>query len=195
MEVFLSTIMCWAPNFAPTNWAFCQGQVMQIAQNSALFSLIKNTYGGDGITTFWLPNFAGRVLIGVGQAVGLPAYKIAETGDGNTTLVSDNLPAHGHAGGTLVAVQTVTTSVAGTVQAVATDSSILGAPNFPDSTSGGTIDVNAFAAGTATPTVPFKHPVSGATANTGVGKPFTALPPYIAMNWIIALDGIYPSQT
>jgi microcystin-dependent protein len=193
MEVFISTIMVWAPDFAPNNWIFCQGQIMQIAQNPSLFSLLQTTYGGDGITTFGLPNFASRVLVGVGQAPGLDPYKLGETGGvKRVTLPAASLPAHTHDGTGLTVIQTVTTASA--TQPVATDSSILGAPNVLDSGSGGSIAVNAFAPASATPTVPFKYPASGSTGSTGTGAEFDARSPYIAMNWIMALDGIYPAR-
>lgn len=196
MEVFISTIMVWAPDFAPNNWIFCQGQIMQIAQNPSLFSLLQTTYGGDGITTFGLPNFASRVLIGVGQGPGLDSYKLAETGGvQSVTLTTDALPAHIHGATGLTSAQLVATSTASTTQTAATDSSILGAPNFDDSGSGGTVPVRTFAPATATPTVPFKLDVAGSTASAGGGKAFDARMPYIAMNWIMALQGVYPSRS
>ena len=76
MEVFIGTIQPFAFNFAPRNWALCNGQIMSIAQNTALFSLLGTTYGGNGQTTFGLPNLQGRMPIGMGQGPGLPDYNI-----------------------------------------------------------------------------------------------------------------------
>ena len=80
MEPFLSQILIWPPNFAPQGWALCAGQVLPISQNTALFSLIGTFYGGDGVTTFALPNLQGRVPIGVGQGAGLSPYVVGAVG-------------------------------------------------------------------------------------------------------------------
>ena len=78
MEAFLATIMGWAPNFAPRGWAYCWGQTLSIAQNTALFSLLGTTYGGNGQTTFMLPNLASRLPIGAGQGPGLSTYVLGQ---------------------------------------------------------------------------------------------------------------------
>ena len=78
MEGYLAEIRMFASNFAPRGWAFCQGQILSIAQNTALFSLLGTTYGGNGQTTFALPNFSSRVAVGTGQGPGLSLYTLGE---------------------------------------------------------------------------------------------------------------------
>jgi len=196
MEVYLATIMGWAPNFAPRGWAYCWGQIMSIAQNSALFSLLGTTYGGDGQTTFALPNLASRFPIGAGQGPGLSTYVLGQVGGNeNTTLTTNNLPAHIHPGSALIAGLTATTNTSATTQAAPTAASILGASNFPDTGTGGTTDVNTYAPGNSNPTVTINLPVTGNTGPAGNTMPFSILPPYLAINWIIALEGIYPPRS
>lgn len=97
MEGVISEIRLWAANFAPRNWMFCHGQLLPIAQNSALFSLLGTTYGGNGTTTFALPDLRGRVPVGVGQAPGLNNVVQGEMrGSETTTLTVANLPMHTH---------------------------------------------------------------------------------------------------
>src|ERR1700761_126696 len=94
METFLATILLWPVNFAPVNWAFCTGQLLSIAQNNALFALLGTTYGGNGTTTFGLPNFVGRVPVGVGSAPGVSTYTLGQTGGvENVALTALQIPA------------------------------------------------------------------------------------------------------
>src|SRR6188768_4319530 len=87
----------FAGNFAPRNWAFCQGQILSIAQNTALFSLLGTTYGGNGQTTFALPDFRGRVAVGTGQGPGLSNITLGEvSGTPTVTLTSQQMPIHSH---------------------------------------------------------------------------------------------------
>ena len=96
-EPYIAGIVLFAGNFAPRGWAFCNGQILSIAQNTALFSLLGTTYGGNGQTTFALPDLRGRVPIQPGQGPGLPLYDLGEAGGApTTTLVANNLPAHSH---------------------------------------------------------------------------------------------------
>src|SRR5689334_24076195 len=97
-EPFLAEIVLFAGNFAPRGWAFCWGQILSIAQNTALFSLLGTTYGGNGQTTFALPNLASRFPIGAGQGPGLSNYTLGQlAGTESTTLTINNMPAHNHA--------------------------------------------------------------------------------------------------
>ena len=97
MQAFLSTILVWPPNFAPNGWALCAGQLMSISQNTALFSLLGTTYGGDGITTFGLPNLQGRVPVGAGQGSGLSLYNLGDNGGvESVTLGINTMPQHSH---------------------------------------------------------------------------------------------------
>src|SRR6478672_10112699 len=96
-EPFLAEIIMFAGNFAPRGWAFCQGQILSIAQNTALFSLLGTTYGGNGQTTFALPDLRGRVPVGTGQGPGLSNYDLGQvSGSESVTLTVSQMPAHNH---------------------------------------------------------------------------------------------------
>src|SRR5690349_24008377 len=104
-EPFIAEIVLFAGNFAPRGWAFCQGQILSIAQNTALFSLLGTTYGGNGQTTFALPDLRGRVPIGTGQGPGLAPIDLGQVaGNPSVTLTVNNMPAHNHQATTTVAV-------------------------------------------------------------------------------------------
>lgn len=97
METYLATIMQFAFGFAPKGWAQCQGQLVSIAQNQALFSLLGTTYGGNGTTTFALPDLRGKTVIGFGQGPGLPFYSLGEmVGRESVNLTIANMPQHRH---------------------------------------------------------------------------------------------------
>src|SRR5664279_958928 len=97
MESFLASLLIFAGNFAPRGWAFCNGQILSIAQNSAVFALIGTTYGGNGTTNFALPDLRGRVPIHAGQGPGLSLYSLGQSGGTeNTTLLATQIPAHTH---------------------------------------------------------------------------------------------------
>src|SRR3954467_4943021 len=103
-DPFIGEIRPFGFNFAPRGWATCDGQLLAIAQNTALFSILGPTYGGNGSTTFALPNLAGRVPVGPGQGRGLSVYDLGESiGTGNVTLTQGEMPIHNH----LVTAQTV----------------------------------------------------------------------------------------
>src|SRR4051812_4210500 len=104
-EPFLAEIVMFAGNFAPRGWAFCNGQILSIAQNTALFSLLGTTYGGNGQTTFSLPDFRGRSPVGTGQGPGLATIDLGEvSGAEAVTLLTTQMPVHTHtaAVGTMV---------------------------------------------------------------------------------------------
>src|SRR5437667_9113581 len=95
---FLGEIRCFGFTFAPVGWAFCNGQLLSIAQNDALFALLGTTYGGDGVTTFGLPDLRSRFPLGMGQGSGLSNYIIGQlAGTENVTLTANQIPAHNHA--------------------------------------------------------------------------------------------------
>ena len=171
VETFLGEIRMFAGNFAPTGWAFCQGQLLPIAQNQALFSLLGTTYGGDGMTSFALPDLRGRAPVGFGQGPGLSNRVIGEQfGSELVTLNINQMPSHNH-----------------TVNAVTTE----GNQNLP---------TNSLPANTKT----LDKEYSDANANTtmkatmvnptGGSQPFGVSQPSLGVNFIIALQGIYPSR-
>ena len=175
-EPYLGAIFMFAGNFAPRGFALCQGQLLAISQNAALFSILGTTYGGNGTTTFALPDLRGRGPIGQGQGPGLPNVTLGEVGgNSNITILTGNLPAHTH---------TVNVSTGSAGQASPQS-------NFPasivDSTGAGGNGYNT----TATAGATFNP---GAVNLTGGNIPLNVQDPYLGINYIIALTGIFPSR-
>jgi len=181
-EPFIGEIKILGFNFAPRGYATCQGQLMSIAQNTALFALIGTYYGGDGQVTFGLPDLQGRVPIGQGQGAGLPFYSIGEEGGSTTTsILTSNLPPHVHTLTNVVVKQKAST-------ANADESSPDG--NFPANTAAASYSGNGATAGIFT-----GHAVvSGTTDITGSGQPIDIMNPYLTINYSIAVEGIFPSR-
>jgi microcystin-dependent protein len=179
MEGTIAEIRMFAGNFAPRNWAYCSAQVIAIAQNTALFSLLGTTFGGNGQTTFQLPDFRGRVAVGTGTGPGLPNVQLGEmAGTNNVTLLSTNMPAHNH---------TVTGTV--TMQA---NQGVDGQTDDPTARrlSGASIYTN-FTNDLAT-MAPLQSSFTVGVA--GGSQPFSIMPPYLGMNYIICMFGIFPSR-
>jgi microcystin-dependent protein len=191
MEAFISTILIWPPNFAPLGWALCTGQLLSISQNAALFALLGTTYGGDGVSNFALPNLQSRVAVGAGQGQGLSPYSLGQSGGSeNVTLTTNTLAAHTH--------QATLTGLSAAAPAV---------------TSNGTTNQPSPSVALAAPTDASRNPIniySNATPNqnlapgtgtgsisvapAGGGQPHANIQPYLALNYIIALQGIFPSR-
>ncbi len=170
-EPFLGEIRMFTGNFAPQGWAMCNGQILSIAQNTALFSLLGTTYGGDGNTTFALPNLQGRVPIHQGQGPGLSPYNLGQTGGiESVVLVSAQIPAHTHS---------VNAATTGGNQASP-------AGGFPAIESTGT-SLNYAPASNTTMSGSMIAPNPGGQAHEN-------RQPFLAVNFIIALQGIYPSR-
>jgi len=169
---FLGMIMLWAGNFAPRGWQLCNGQILSIAQNTALFSLLGTTYGGNGQTTFALPDLRGRVPIHWGQGPGLNNYVLGEVGGSETTtLLVSNLPQHTH-------------QLMGTLEAGSTSSP---AGAFLANTGALDKEYSAQSASPAAMNV-------GAIGLTGGSQPIDNQPPFLVMTYCIALQGIFPSR-
>lgn len=165
---FLGQIQMFAGNFAPAGWMFCEGQLLPIADNDALFTLIGTMYGGDGVQTFALPDLRGRVLVSAGQASGLSNYVLGQTGGVEAvTLTQAQMPGHAHP---LFADSLSGTSdtPAGLVPADGPD----GVRSFGDNL------VSAMGA--------------NAVSNVGGGQPHNNVKPYLAIRYIIAVQGIFP---
>lgn len=174
---YLGMIIMFGGNYQIKGWAFCNGQLLGISQNTALFSLLGTTYGGNGTTTFGLPNLQGRAPIGFGQGAGLSPYALGQVGGSeNVTLLATQLPAHTHS------AQLEATSAAAAT----------GAPNgnllAAQPRSGG---VNVFASGNADSPMSANSIKVGSAGNS---QPVSILQPYLAINYLIALQGIYPSR-
>ena len=151
-EPFLAEIQIFAGNFAPRGWAFCDGQILAISQNTALFSLLGTIYGGDGVSTFALPDLRGRVPIHPGSGPGLPTYQLGRRGGAPTVRIEvDEVPIeHGHA------------LPASTARGEALQTSATFSERPAEGRSPGTLD---------------------------------NMQPYLALNFIIAMAGIYPSRS
>ena len=174
----MAEIRLFAGNFAPLDWAYCNGALLSIAENSALFSLLGTTYGGDGQVTFALPDLRGRIAVGTGQGPGLSNWDLGQvTGVESVTLLSLNLPAHSH-------------TATGTVTPFANS----GGGNQPSPVNGFNASMPSDTYASATNTVMGS---TNFTLNVGIAggsQPHDNLMPYLALNFIIATQGIYPSR-
>lgn len=173
MEPFIGQIQAFGFNFAPRGWALCNGQLLDISQNQALFSLLGTMYGGDGRTTFGLPDLRGRTLVGTGQGPGLSPIQQGDRGGTESVhLTVANIPSHTH-----------TVSVGASDSDATSDEPSAGARL-------GTASSQIYVGGA---------PVSvslaaDATTATGGNQPFLNREPFLGINYCIALVGIYPSR-
>src|SRR5438309_7341183 len=171
---FLAEIRIFTGNFAPKGWALCDGQLMPISQNTALFSLLGTTYGGDGKSNFALPNLQGCAPMQAGQGPGLSLRDLGETGGEQTvTLLQTEMPAHSHG-----------------VQAAATGGGV-SSPASNDWSSGLKGHAPAYAASGANNVQmnPF------GTSIAGGNLPHNNMPPFLGLTFIIALPGVFPPRT
>jgi len=169
-EPFVGEIRMFAGNFAPRGWAFCDGQLLAVSQNDALFSLFGTIYGGDGRTTFGLPDLRGRIPLHQGQGPGLSSRKLGSKGGAEqVTLTTNQLANHTHDWNANKAPAT-TSAPQGKVTADATPGRVYEPQNQNTDLASDTI------------------------ANTGGSQPHTNLMPTLCVNFIVALVGIYPSR-
>jgi microcystin-dependent protein len=165
-QPYVGEIRQFAGNFAPAGWMFCEGQLLPISEYETLFNLIGTTYGGDGQSTFALPDLRGRIPIHFGNG-----FTLAETGGVETvTLTVSQIPAHSHA--------FLATSSFGTA-----------------STPSGNVLAQTQAIQLYNPTAPNAAMAPGTTGNTGGSQPHNNFQPYLCVDFIISLFGIFPSQT
>jgi microcystin-dependent protein len=170
---FLGELRLVGFSFAPTGWAFAGGQLLSISQNTALFSLLGTYYGGDGRSTFGLPNLQNSVAIGFGQGPGLSLYDLGETGGVNqVTLLPTTTPSHNHS---------VLEGGDGTLANPSPNSF----SNARDA--GGSLYSNAVSA-------PPAKMYPSAVSPFGSGQPHNNLMPFLALNWIIAMQGVFPQR-
>ena len=172
-DPFLGEIRLFPYNFAPRGWAFCNGQIMAISQNTALFSLLGTTYGGNGTTNFALPDLRGRVAVSSGQGPGLSSYVLGQqSGSENTTLLQAQMPAHSH-----------------TVSPAANDAAA--SVTRPGGAVMARVSTAIYAgAGDGSTTM-----AASTTSNTGGNQPHTNIQPLLVLNYCIALQGIFPSRS
>lgn len=175
MEPFIAQIIMFGGNFAPRGWAFCDGQLLPISQYTALFSIIGTTYGGDGRTTFGLPDLRGRVPIHVGTGVGLPTLRLGQKGgEASVILQVNQIPAHTHS----AAIQAVSPLERGTT-------------TVPDPTSAYNAQGGVYATGKNS-----KMAADSVLVNqTGGNQPHDNMQPYQVVSYIIALQGTFPSRS
>ena len=167
-EPFLGEIYLVPYTFAPRGYAFCAGQILPIAQNTALFSLLGTTFGGNGQTTFALPDLRSRVPVGVGQGPGLSNIDLGQVGGSETaTLTSNQLPAHSHLASA--------SGAAGTATRPANNVPAAGQAVYTGASDGSTLNPSFI-------------------QSSGGSQPFGLRSPYLGINYIIALEGIFPSR-
>jgi microcystin-dependent protein len=168
---FVAEIRIFGFNFAPKGWAFCDGQIMPISQNTALFSLLGTTYGGDGKSNFALPNLQGSVPMHPGQGPGLSLHNLGETGGSDTvTLLESEMPTHSH-----------------TMTASGQDATV----NGPS----GQLVANGIGVGMYAAPGPLVALDVQAVAVNGGDRPHNNLQPYLTLNYCVALQGVYPPRT
>lgn len=179
MEGTIATIMMFGGNFAPKNWAFCAGQLLPIAQNTALFSLLGTNYGGDGRVTFGLPDLQGRVVVGAGNGPGLSQYALGQVGGSETeTMTSAQMAAHNHTAGAV-------TIPLSTIAATLSDANghILASPS-----------ADTYATAGTTPAVNYGG-FSATVGQQGGSQPFSIMQPYECVNFVICMYGVFPARS
>jgi microcystin-dependent protein len=170
-DQFLGEIRMTGFNFAPYGWALCNGQLLPISQNTALFSLIGTYYGGNGIDNFALPNLQSRVPIHQGQGVGLSPYVLGQNGGfENVTLTTQQMPQHNHMVNTNNGLGSTTRPANALLAATSSDK-----PYTTSASDGSTLNPSAI-------------------SYAGNSQPHNNLQPYLCINFCIALQGIYPSR-
>lgn len=180
---FLGEIRMFGGNFNPRGWAFCNGQLLPIAQNDALYALIGTTYGGDGQTTFGLPNMQGRVPNNQGQGAGLSNRVIGQSfGTETETITTNQMPVHQH--------RAVANNVDGTIDAPASTAM----PARPKQVVGGN-SATLYTDPTKTPVAGNLKPFQANTiGQAGGSQPHENMMPFLAVHFIIALEGVFPSR-
>ena len=184
MEGMIGEVRLFGGTFAPRNWADCAGQLLPIAQNTALFSIIGTIYGGDGRTTFALPDLRGRVPVGPGTGPGLPTYREGQKGGTQTnTMTILTMPSHTHP-----ATATTTLNLGPGQATTAT-----GANNsLAASSQAGNIFIDADPAAVQLQGNPLSLTVT--VNNAGAQQPYNNMQPYTVLRYIICLTGVFPSR-
>lgn len=178
MEGTIGEIRMFAGTFAPRTWALCQNQIISISQNTALFSILGTTYGGNGQTTFALPDFRGRVAVGTGTGPGLANIQLGQmAGNSTVTLISSNLPAHNH-------------QVTGNINMTANNDT----QNSSDPTGRRLAAAPVYSNQTGELVNMQPLSVNLPTTIAGNNQPFSIMQPYLGMNYIICMFGIFPSR-
>lgn len=208
-DPYLGEIRMAGFNFNPYGWALCQGQVVPLSQNTALFALLGTVYGGDGVTTFALPDLRGRAPVGQGQGPGLSPYEIGEkAGAESTTQLISNMPIHNHVVQSAVSSTLGASSALQVVNIDATSPQPIAGGCLGIVNDGGGATLNLYHSGNdgngnplprvnlASQTVPLSGSVAvnNTVGVTGGSIPISLLNPYITLNFIIAMQGIFPTR-
>ncbi|UHO37761.1 phage tail protein [Chryseobacterium capnotolerans] len=181
MEEYIGIVKLFAGNFAPRGWMFCDGSLISISRNSALFSILGTTYGGDGITTFALPNLKGRMALGAGNVNANEYYPLGVTaGTTQNTLLQSNLPSIGAGFQLKIVNQNANTATPTAASSLA----ITGIPNGR----------NFQAVPSFIDTDPNTAINTKSISFTGQNLPVNNMPPYLGLNYIICVEGIYPPR-
>jgi microcystin-dependent protein len=179
MEGTLAEIRMFAGNFAPRGWMLCQGQLLSIAQWTAVFALVGTTYGGNGQTTFGIPDFRGRTALGTGQGPGLPNVDLGEmAGSTSVTLLTNNLPIHNHA-------------ITGTVTPQANNDT---AGLNPDPTARRLASSNIFTGNNGDLVNMASDAVALTAGPSGGNQPTDITSPYLGIQYIFCVEGIFPTR-
>lgn len=175
MDPFVAEIRIFPFNFAPRGWAFCDGQILPISQNTALFSLLGTTYGGNGTSNFALPNLQGRAPMHPGQGPGLSLHDLGEQGGSDTvTLVQNEIPGHTH--GTGATLQASVDLADGQNPSGGNLAGSVGFKAYSDAGADSTLGAATFSAG-------------------GSDQGHNNMQPYLTLNYCIALQGVFPPRT
>jgi microcystin-dependent protein len=179
-DPFIGEIRSFPFNFAPKGWAFCNGQLLPLSQNTALFSLLGTTYGGNGQTTFGLPDLQGRTAMGQGQGPGLTDRFLGETGGATAvTLLQTEMPSHQH---------TVNGRTVATAGSADPTGNVLSMGTWRSGSQFGVVQAYATQA-------PNSAMSPTAAAPAGGSQPHNNMMPYVTLNYCIALQGVYPPRS
>ena len=201
MDTFIGQIIMFAGNFAPRDWAFCDGQLLQISENQSLYSILGTTYGGDGRTTFGLPDFRGRVPIGQGQGNGLTSRIMGEQiGIEDVTLSTAQMPIHSHAAETTISGSSVTAKLKASSAEGTTNVPLNNYLAKPSNIGLQSINMYDSSADIEMASDAIEIDLSAVTANTttddtGGNSAHNNIQPSLVMNYIICVNGIYPSRS
>lgn len=183
-EGCIGEIRMFAGNFAPRDWAFCSGQLLAVAQYDALFSILGTTYGGDGRTTFGLPDLRGRIPMHPGNGPGLTPRQLGEkSGVENVTLTTNQIPPHSHPAVTTISAEA--SSAEGNSSQPEDRIPAKSGSGDPDWADPATADIELSEAA---------HSAQTTISNTGGGQSHTNVQPFSCVNFIICLQGLYPPR-
>jgi microcystin-dependent protein len=177
MDGTMATIMIFAGNFAPRSWMYCDGSILPISQYDALFALIGTTYGGDGMQTFALPDLRGRIPVGAGSGPGLSNVVLGQrAGSEQVTMTQTQLPAHQHTMTAKVGTSSANADGSKNPALPLSNTSLkIYAPNDPN--------VSTYLGG-----------ASVTLQNAGSNAPFSVIQSYLTINYVICVEGIFPSR-